>query len=56
MDISHLPEKERNKILIQRKREAQKTKDKVEKEVKKVEKSGKSKASTLILAKTSIAL
>jgi hypothetical protein len=65
VDINLLPEKERNKILLQRERkamnkaekEAQKAKDKAEKEAKKVEKSGKSKASTLplLLIETSIA-
>jgi hypothetical protein len=67
VDINLLPEKERNKILLQRERdakkamdkaekEAQKAKDKAEKEAKKVEKSRKSKASTLplLLIETSI--
>ena len=66
MDISQLSEKERNKILNQRTRdatkaknkvdkEAHKVKDKVEKVTKKAPKSGKSKASTLpfLLTETS---
>jgi hypothetical protein len=68
VDINLLPEKERNKILLQREKEAkkamdkaekeaQKAKDKAEKEAKKAEKSGKSKASTppLLLIETSYA-
>jgi hypothetical protein len=68
VDINLLPEKERNKILNQRTRdakkakekamkEAEKAKDKAKKEAKKAEKSGKSKASIvlLLLLKTSIA-
>jgi hypothetical protein len=68
VDINLLPEKKRNKILLQRKKEVQKAKDKAEKEgqkvkdkaekiAKTVEKSGKSKASIppLLLTKTSIA-
>jgi hypothetical protein len=49
VDINLLPEKERNKIILQREREATKAKDKLEKEAKKAEKSGKSKPSTLLL-------
>jgi hypothetical protein len=69
VDINLLPEKEKNKILNQRVRdakkvdekaekEAQKAKDKANKEAKKAEKSGNPKASTspLILTETSIAL
>jgi hypothetical protein len=43
VDISLLPEKEKNKIIKQRKREAQKAKDKEEREAKKGERPGKSK-------------
>jgi hypothetical protein len=68
VDINQLPEKERNKIILQRKRDAtkakdktdkgaQKAKDKLEKEAKKAEKSGKSKPSTppILLTETSYA-
>ena len=65
VDINQLPEKERNKILLQREREAQKAKDKAKKEAQKAKdkaekeakKSRKSKASTLplFLTETSIA-
>jgi hypothetical protein len=68
VDINQLPEKERNKILNQRKRDAKKVEDKAEKdaekakekekkETKKGEKSGKSKPSTppLLLTETSYA-
>jgi hypothetical protein len=68
VDINQLPKKEKNKIILQRERdatkakdkthkEAQKAKDKLEKEAKKAEKSGKSKPSTppILLTKTSYA-
>jgi hypothetical protein len=68
VDINQLPEKERNKILNQRKRDAKKVEDKAEKDAKKTkekekketkkgEKSRKSKPSTppLLLTKTSYA-
>jgi hypothetical protein len=69
VDINQHPEKERNKILNWRKRDAKKAEDKAEKdaekakekekkETKKGEKSGKSKPSTppLLLRETSYAL
>jgi hypothetical protein len=68
VDINQLPEKERNKILNQRKMDAKKVEDKAEKDAKKAkekekketkkgEKSGKSKPSTppLLLTETSYA-
>jgi hypothetical protein len=68
VDINQPPEKERNKILNQRKMDAKKVEDKAEKDAKKTkekekkegkkgEKSGKSKSSTppLLLTKTSYA-
>jgi hypothetical protein len=68
VDINQLPEKERNKIINQRKMDAKKAEDKAEKdaekakekekkEAKKGEKSGKSKHSTppLLLTETSYA-
>jgi adenylate kinase len=44
VDINLLLEKEKNKILKQRERDAQNAKDKAEKKVKKGERAGKSKA------------
>ena len=58
MDINQLPEKKKkNKIIIQREKDATKAKDKLEKEIKKAEKSGKSKPSTppILLIETSYA-
>jgi hypothetical protein len=68
VDINQLPEKERNKILNQRKKnakkaeekakkDAKKAKEKEKKEAKKAEKSGKSKPTTplVLLTKTSYA-
>jgi cation transport ATPase len=68
VDINRLPEKERNKIINQRKRDAKKAEDKAEKDAKKAkekekkeakkgEKLGKSKPSTppLLLTETSYA-